>query len=387
MILNTLLLTIFYVSLGIIIYTYILFPAMTVIRGNLFKKTTQFGDEKLSVSIIIAAHNEEDVIADKLTNTLALTYPADKMEVIVASNGSTDRTADIVKSFEAQDSRFRLLDIPQKGKNPALNIALKEAKGEIFVFTDADSLLDPDSLNYLIAPLSDPSVGGVGGDYRYVNKSGSKEGTGEKTYWSFDRYMKEMQSRAGSMTSATGQLYAIRREYTQTVPSGVTDDFFTSTQAIANHKRLVFEPRAFSVGPVADDKGEYRRKLRVTTRGLNSVKAQSKLLNPFKYGYYAVQLFSHKVLRRLVVFPIILVMLTAPLLWGQGLFYQLVTAGSVALVLAIIVSSGMHSFGVGKNKLSSLIMFFYTVNRAAFMATFKVLNGERIDVWATERAG
>lgn len=372
--------SLFWGSLAVIFYTYVGFPLLTLLRGLLWSKPFRRHSDTPAVSFIIAAHNEAAVIQQKLDNTLALDYPHDCLEIIVASDGSDDDTNNIAAGYGPP---VRLLALPRQGKNHAVNQAALAATHHILVFTDADSMLEAAALRHLVAPFGDPAIGGVGGDYRYA--TAGAQGEGERTYWSFDRLLKEMQSRSGSMTSATGQIYAVRRELFQPVPAGVTDDAQVTRGIIGAGYRLVFEPKAVARGPIADASGEFRRKVRVTTRGLNGVWQQRSLLNPLVYGWYGVQLFSHKVLRRLMAFPLLILTLTAPLLWSGHWLYKLAAVGQMALHGLALLGYWLRGTAVGRAKLFVLPFHFDMVNIAAIMGLTNLLRGQSFDVWAAER--
>jgi cellulose synthase/poly-beta-1,6-N-acetylglucosamine synthase-like glycosyltransferase len=335
-----------------------------------------------TLSIIIAAYNEEKVIADKIGNVLSLDYPQEHMEVIIASDGSDDQTNQIVTGHPSE--QVKLIALPRGGKNQTLNQAVPQATGDILVFTDADSMLEPAALRYLITPFSDPQVGGVAGSYHY--RKTDQGAQGERTYWNLDQKVRGLQSRGGDLISATGHFYAIRRELFTPVPPGVTDDAYISRGVIAQHKRLVFEPKAAASGPIADNAGEFRRKVRITHRGLKAVWEQRQLLNPFRYGFYSLQLFTHKVLRRLMFIPMILALVSAPLLWHYGLFYRLAALGQVALHVGALLGYVLRDFALGKSRLLSLPYFLDMTNLAAALAVKDLLRGESRDVWEAERA-
>lgn len=375
----------FWGSLGVLIYTYLIFPLFTVLRGLFWKRPIkQAGGADLpTVSFLIAAYNEADSIAAKIENALASNYPAAKMEVIVASDGSDDGTNQIVASYG--DLQVHLLALERQGKNRAITQAAQMAGGEILVFTDADSMLEPGALKELVMPFEDPQVGGVGGSYHYL-RDGSG-GEGERTYWSFDRWMKTLQSQSGNITGTTGHIYAIRRSLFAPVPSGVTDDAFISREVIRQHYRLVLAPRAIAHGPIADQAGEVRRKVRVTTRGLRCVWEQRYLLNPKEYGFYAIQLFSHKVLRRLMALPLLGLLLSAPQLWSRGLFYRLATIGQFVFHGAAIAGYKLRDDSLGQLKFLSFPYHLDMVNLATLVGIAQLFLGVRYDVWEAERAG
>lgn len=373
----------FWGAVCLIAYTYIGFPLILALRGLLRPKPFKRGQETPLVSLVIVAYNEAPVILKKLDNACSLDYPLDRLEIIVASDGSNDGMNELVAAYGGD--QVRLLVLPRQGKNRSLNAAVATARGEILVFSDADSMLVPDALRHLVAPFNDPDVGGVGGDYYYATNT--DEGIGERAYWDVDRVLKRLQSRAENMTSATGQIYAIRRSLFKPVPMSVTDDFYTSVQVVSAHRRLVFEPRAVARGPVAaSSNAEFKRKVRVMTRGLNGVRLSSHLLNPFQYGFFAIQLLSHKVLRRLMAIPLFVLAATAPLLWARGRFYRIATLLQLGLHGAALVGFLARGTRIGKSKMFSLPFFFDMVNIASLVAATNVLRGKRQDVWVTQRA-
>ncbi|MEO8493622.1 MAG: glycosyltransferase family 2 protein [Planctomycetota bacterium] len=377
-------LVLFTTALAVTIYTFLMFPVLLAIRAWLFPKPHAESDVLPAASVLIACHNEEANIERKLNNVLALDYPAERLQVVIISDGSTDATEDIVARFA---DRVTLLALPRRGKAAALNDAVHVTTGEILVFTDANSMLDTDALRVLVRPFGDRHVGGAAGDQRY-NKTDSMSSIqeGERRYWSFDRWLKRVQSRAGSVTSATGALYAIRRELFETVPGGVTDDFFVSTQVVARGFRLVFAENAIAREPVCDTAAaEFKRKVRLMTRGLRGVVEMRRLLNPFRYGFYSLQLFSHKVLRRLNVFSLIALAVTSPLLWQQGVVFQIATVLQVAFYAMAAVAQLTRKSRLRVMKLFSLPAFFVMANVAAFVAAVNVARGKKIELWTPHR--
>jgi cellulose synthase/poly-beta-1,6-N-acetylglucosamine synthase-like glycosyltransferase len=338
------------------------------------------------VSVIISAYNEEKSIGEKLENILALDYPKDRFEVVLASDGSTDQTNAIVQRY--QERGVKLLALPRVGKAAALNAAVSTSKGEILVFSDANSMYKPDAVRFLVRPFADPNIGGVAGDQRYIKKNKAKnEGIGERTYWNFDRIMKQFESRAGNTISATGAIYAIRRSLFQPVQEGVTDDFFTSTAVIAQGYRLVFAEDAVAYEPVAAASSvEFGRKVRVITRGLRAVlHSRRQLLNPFRYGFYAIQLFSHKVMRRLIVFPILFLILVTPFLWKYGWFYQLALIGQMMFYGIALFGFLLDRSRSKKLKILTIPYYFCMVNTAAVIASLNLLRGRQIKRWEPQR--
>ncbi len=378
--------TLFYLLVGIIFWAYIGYPLVVLLRGMIWQKAYLCKPVTPGVSMIIACHNEDEGIEAKLNNILSLDYPGDLLEVIIASDGSTDKTEEIVNRYTSD--RIRLICLPRGGKAAALNAAVTLASGEILLFSDANSMYREDAIRKIVQPFADMSVGGVAGNqvYRSAERTGIAA-DGENSYWNFDRILKIAQTRSGNVISATGAIYAIRRHLFQKVPEGVTDDFVTSTRIIAQKKRLVFEPEAICFEPVAGSaKAEFGRKTRVITRGLRGIIEMRELLNPFRYGFYTLQLFSHKVLRRLVVFPLIALAVISPFLWEKGWLFQGAILLQVAVYSAAIAGLVMSRFNLKSPRFLSVPFYFCMVNAAVVVAVYKILRGERIAIWSPARA-
>ena len=381
-------LILFWISLGLILYTYVLFPILIIIRGWAVPRhyKSEETDPLPSVSVIIAAYNEEKSIGEKLENILSLDYPRNRVEVVIASDGSTDRTDAVIKNYEADG--IKLLSLPRQGKAAALNAAVAASNCDILVFSDANSMYKADALRSLIRPFADPKVGGVAGNQSYLKKSGkSSVSVGERSYWSFDRLMKESESKAGSTISATGAIYAIRRSLFQDVMEGVTDDFYTSTGVISQGYRLVFASDAIAYEYAAGtSKVEFGRKVRVITRGLRAIfLARSELLNPFRFGFYAIQLFSHKVLRRLIVFPLLLIFFVTPFLWGTHVFYRFLMIGQLGFYGLGLLGLLLDEMQLGRSKMLTIPFYFCLVNAAVLVATLNIFRGRQIKRWEPQR--
>ncbi len=377
---------VFWVALAVLVYTGIVFPLMVLARGWLIRRPFKTDDVTPQLSVIVCAYNEQDNIRARLENLLSLDYPKERLEILIASDGSSDGTDAIVAGYEGQG--VRLLSLPRQGKIPAMNTASRKARGEILVFSDANTMFAPDAIRALVRPFADPTVGGVAGDQRYSKEQrGGLTSDGERSYWNFDRILKRAQSRAGNVISATGAIYAIRRALFRQIPLGVTDDFVVSTRVIALGYRLVFAEDAVAYEPVADgSSAEFRRKVRVITQGMRSIQVMRRLLNPWRFGFYSVDLFSHKVLRRLVVFPL-LALLTANLaLWNQGWFYQMTLAAQVAFYGCALAGVLLGGTRIGRLKPLSIPLFVCMVNAAALLATVRLITGRRIERWEPQRS-
>ena len=377
---------VFWASTALVGFTYFGAPLVILARGALRPRPVRAAPGEPAVSVVIAARNEAASIGARLANLAAVEYPPECLEVVVASDGSEDDTVAIARSADLGERRFLVLDLDRVGKADALNAAVAETTGEIVVFTDANTAFAPDAIRALVAPFADPEVGGVAGNQVYTRGDGAPDARGERSYWNFDRLMKRAESAAGSTVSATGAIYALRREVVPRILAGVTDDFFTSTAVIAAGRRLVFAEDAVAYEPPAESGGkEYGRKVRIISRGFRGVLARRELLDPRRTGFYAFQLGWHKVLRRLMAVPVIAIGATSlSLARSSGFFRLLATVQAAAYGLA---ATGLvaPASRVGRSRPAALAAFFVLVNTASLHAAVNVLRGHRIERWDPAR--
>jgi cellulose synthase/poly-beta-1,6-N-acetylglucosamine synthase-like glycosyltransferase len=369
-------------------YTYVGFGVLAAAWGTVRRRQVRQQPITPSVSIIVAAYNEEAVIKEKLKNLFALEYPSDRLEIIVASDGSSDRTVTIVREHVSE--HVLLLALPRRGKIHALKDAVAQAQGDILVFSDANTLMDRHAVSMLVRNFADPDVGGVCGNQLHVTAEGTdSSGQGESLYWTYDKWLKAKQTHTGSIVSADGAIYAIRRELFRSPESAaVTDDFAISTAVVAQGKRLVFEADALAYEtPTGDAKREFQRKVRLMTRGMRGVLLRRQLLNPFRYGFYSIVLLSHKVVRRLAPLFLILLLASNLVLGVRGTLYGLTAAVQVAFYMLSGLGFLLRSHPAGRTKLVSIPFFYCLANAAALVALNKVSRGERIERWQPRGRG
>jgi len=375
-----------WLSLAALIYVYAGFPFLVIVLGKWRQRHVRKRPITPRVSLIIAAYNEEDDIAQRLDNALALDYPQESLEIIVASDGSNDATESIVACYANRG--VRLLSLPRRGKILAINDAVVQAKGEILVFSDANSIYDPQALLKLVRNFADPQVGGVGGNTIYADQALSDSTSqGENLYWSYDKWLKQMESLTGSIISAHGAIYAIRRLlYRPLVNLAVTDDFAISTRVIEQGYRLVFEQEALAYEfalPTAER--EFARKVRLMTRGLQSVLLRKSLLNPFRYGFYSLELFTHKLLRRLVPLMLVTLLASSLALSSRGPFYVAMTAGQILFYSLAGFGYLLRRQPAGQTRLLYIPFFYCMANIAALAALINVICGHQIQQWEPQR--
>lgn len=380
-------LILFWVSVFLIVYTYVGFPLGVILRGLIWGHPYKQKELTASptVSIVISAYNEAKSIGAKLDNILSMDYDRDCLEVVIASDGSTDGTDAIVESYK--EHGVKLISLPRVGKAAALNAAVEASSGDILVFSDANSMYKDDAIQKLVNPFGDPNVGGVAGNQIYRTEvTGGSTTDGERAYWNFDRTLKQFQGKSGNTLAATGAIYAIRRRLFRPIPDGVSDDFVTSTGVIVQGYRLIFAPDAIAYEPVAaTSQVEFGRKVRVIIRSWKAFIFMRELLNPFRYGFYAIQLFSHKILRYLVVFPLLALFLVSPFLWKAGFIYQMATIGQVAFYSCALLGLRLNGTHFARKKIFTIPFYFCMVNAASLVAIIKVLRGQQIKHWEPQR--
>jgi len=333
------------------------------------------------VSVIIAAHNEAEHIGAKLHTLLDQDYPGERLRIIVASDGSTDAT--VAEARALDDPRIEVLELPRRGKAFALNAAAARAQGEILVFTDADNRWLPDCLAELMHAFADPRVGAAGGHIE-IPDGGPQLGLGDQLYRRYESWLRRAESRAGCLVAVDGALLALRRELFEPVPAEANDDFFLSTCAPAAGRRIHFAERARVLDRGVDEAGkQFRRRLRVTVGGLQSLACRRDLMNPLRHGRYAIALLSHKLLRRLA--PLLLIPLLASnlWLWDAGPFYQallLAQLGGYALALAGLLDRGRRL-----PRPFRLAAFLLVTLAGMSLGLWQFLRGQRYSLWSPQQ--
>ena len=320
----------FWTSVALIVYTHLGYPLVLWLISRLRRtRAERRGDAELPrVSLIVAAHDEEDVIAAKVEDALALDYPRARLELIVASDGSTDRTADEARAAGAD----HVLELPRGGKIRAQDAGVEAASGEIVAFTDANCRLAPDALRRLVARFGDPRVGYVCGQVRFTRADGTNE---EGAYWRYELAVRELESRLGGVTGGNGALYATRSEAYLVVDPRMGHDLSFPFNMVKRGWRAVYEPRARAEEKMVPTiEGEFRRKRRMMSHTWPIV-LQGGMLSPRGYGpMYALQIASHRLLRYITPFLHVIALGTNVALLGRGAVYTVTLALQLVLFLA-----------------------------------------------------
>ena len=323
---------IFWLSAAALFYTYAGYPLLLAVVSAVRPRQVRRGDFGPTVSVIITAYNEELALAAKLENTLALDYPRELLEIIVASDCSTDGTDQIALGFASRG--VRLHRQPQRlGKTAAQNAAVAQARGEVILFSDATSLYQPDAVQALLPNFADPTVGCVAGRLIYVDPAHSRIGRGARSYWSYETFLKKHESRACSLIGASGCLYAVRRTAYVPLYHEACSDFIIATKMVEQGLRAVYEPAAVCTEETnrQTDK-ELKMRVRVIAQTFTDLWRHRAMMNPFRSGFYAVQLLSHKVMRYAVPFFLLAILATSGILARYSLLYLIVfVCNSVAI--------------------------------------------------------
>jgi cellulose synthase/poly-beta-1,6-N-acetylglucosamine synthase-like glycosyltransferase len=376
--------TIFWVAVAALVYTYIGYALLLFILSRTRGRKTLSEDCTPSVSIIITAYNEERDLAAKLRNTLALDYPKDKLEIIVASDCSSDATDSIATSFAAEGVRLHR-QTQRLGKTAAQNAAVELANGEIILFSDATTLYRPDVLKTMVKNFADQSVGCVAGQLIYVDPSESAIGRSAVSYWNYEVFLKRHESQVRSMIGVSGCLYAVRRSAYVPLYHEACSDFIIATKMVEQGLRAVYEPKAIceeQTNRRADK--EFAMRVRVITQTYNDLWRHRHMLNPLRGGIYGLELLSHKVMRYLVPVFLFMTLLSSLLLAPRSTFFLVVLLAQVIFYLLAVAGYLLERFGL-KVKLLALPHYFLLANLAAAVAFYQFLRGERYAKWEPTR--
>ncbi len=346
--------------------------AISLYRNQNVKK----GGITPSVSFIITAYNEEKRIREKIENTLAQGYPKDRLEIIVASDCSNDRTDEIVKSYISNG--VKLVRSPErKGKEAAQKLAVENAGGEILIFSDVATILKPDGISNIVKNFNDSTVGCVSSEDKFIDPDGKVSGEG--AYVRYEMFLRNLETKVNTLVGLSGSFFAARKEVCKDWASELQSDFNTLLNSVKIGLRGVSDPESIGYYKnIADAKKEFDRKVRTVLRGISVFMKSLPLLNPFRYGLFSWQLFSHKLCRWLVPFAMVSSFLSNAMLAGDSLFYQIAFMLQVVFYLMALLGIITNLFSKNILKLPS---FFVVVNLSILNAWFLYIRGKRMVSW------
>lgn len=378
---NTIWQIIFWISVFVIFWAYFGYFITLAIISKLYQNKTIKSNESPAVSFIVTAYNEELRIRRKIENTLEIQYPKDKFEVIFVSDGSSDKTNEIVASYA--DRGVKLLALPVRhGKHYGQHEAIKIAAGDILVFTDATTYLNPDAVGKLVRGFADNSVGCISGeDFVETDES---ESAGEGAYVKYEMKLRSLESRVANLVGVSGCFFALRKKLTDTWFSDLSSDFYLPILTHMNGYRVILESEAVCrYAALKDPEKEFQRKVRTIVNGMAVLDRLKSILNPFKYGVFSWQMISHKIIRWSVPAALVFIFLCSIGLMETYRFYSILFWLQVCFYLLALM--GYIIKPLRKILLFKIPLFFVTVNFSIFIAWLKFLTGRRYVTWESTK--
>jgi cellulose synthase/poly-beta-1,6-N-acetylglucosamine synthase-like glycosyltransferase len=371
---------VFWTSVAALLYVYAGYPLLVYLVSVLRPKKIKRGAFEPKVTILITAYNEEKAIRQKLENTFAVDYPKQKLEILVASDGSTDKTDEIVKEFAARGVKLFRQE-GRVGKTVTQNHAVEQAAGEIILFSDATTDYKADVLREILPNFADATVGCVAGKLIYVDDSASNVGKGAQKYWNYETFLKQSESRACSLIGASGCLYAVRRSAYRPMYAEACSDFLICTLVYEQGLRSVYEPNAVCTEDTnRQTEKELRMRVRVISQTFTDLWRNRKMMNPFRSGFYAVELVSHKVLRYAVPLFLLLIFVSNAVLIPGSVFFDFLFLAQTGFYLLALIGWAFEKAGV-KIGVFALPHYFVLANAASVAGFYKFLRGERYATW------
>ena len=366
---------IFWIAVLVPFYAYVGYPLVLLTLRLVIRRDVKKAPIEPFISLLIPAYNEADVIARKIENSLALNYPADRLEIVVASDGSKDRTSETAQKL-ADGTRVRVLAFAQnRGKIATLNASVPELRGEIIVFSDASAMLPADSVRLLVQNFADPAVGAVSGLYKIIKADEVDVGKSEDFYWRYETFLKIQESRLASILGGHGQLHGIRKElYPYPAPGTINDDYIIPVSVLSKGYRAVYEPAAV-VYEEAHEMTGFGRRIRIMAGNFQQLREIKGLLRPVR----PLALFfflSHKVSRLVVPFAMLGALLANLFLLDSPLYFALFCAQ-----LAFYLLAALGTVLSLRPKILMLPFYFTMINAAAFLGFYHAVTQRRGMAW------
>jgi cellulose synthase/poly-beta-1,6-N-acetylglucosamine synthase-like glycosyltransferase len=370
----------FWTCVCLLAYVYLGYPVLVYMVSVLFAKPVHRAEIEPRVTVLITAFNEEAALPGKLENTLKIDYPAHKLEILVASDGSTDRTDDIAREWAARGVRLFRQE-GRVGKTETQNNAVKQATGEIILFSDATTMYREDVFRALLPSFADVGVGCVAGRLIYLDDESTNVGHGTKRYWNYETSLKMAESRACSLIGASGCLYAVRKTAYEPMYPEACSDFLICTSIYRKGLRSVFAPDAVCFEQTnrrAED--ELKMRVRVISQTFTDLWRNRDMLDPLKSGFFAIELLSHKLLRYAVPFILFAFFLASIVLASGSMFYAIALLVHI-LFYSLALVGWLLERADRRLHLLAMPLYFVLANLASVVGFYKFLRGETYTRW------
>lgn len=369
----------FIVSMFVVVYTFALYPLLVVLIGKVRPARVHKSDELQDITILVVVYNEENKIEKKIQNCLSCDYPAEKISILFASDGSTDGTVKKVQDYG--DPRINIIDFPERrGKAACLTDAIAKVKTENIILTDSRQTFEKSALKELARNLNDENVGAVSGELMFAKEGENDFSQSVDAYWRYEKFVRNAESQMGSVIGVTGAIYALKKSCFRPIPAvTVLDDVLIPMQVVMQGKRVLFESKAIAYDiPSSDPEREKKRKIRTLAGNIQLLALEPALLNPVK-NKALLQLISHKLLRLLVPYFLMLLMLSNFFLAIDSVFFALLLLGQLAFYLLPLLGkkSNLSLISLGA-KISSA---FLNMNWYAVLAMFEYFSNKNIHIW------
>ncbi|MBI5180235.1 MAG: glycosyltransferase family 2 protein [Nitrospirae bacterium] len=390
----------FLFSIFFILYAYFGYPLILMAISLFRNQNVKKGDITPMAAFIITAYNEEKRIREKIENTLKQDYPKDKLEIIIASDCSSDKTDEIIKSYQAQGVKL-VRALERRGKENAQRYAVDTAAGDILIFSDVATILKPDGISNIVKNFNDPTVGCVSSEDRFIDSDGKISGEG--AYVRYEMFLRNLETKVNTLVGLSGSFFAARKEVCRNWASDLQSDFNTLLNSVKIGLRGVSDPESIGYYKnIANEKKEFDRKVRTVIRGIAVFMKSLPMLNPFKYGFFSWQLFSHKLCRWLVPFAMIIAFLSNFFLILNSFLTSASTLSSISssastfdiylytfLLQLVFYSLAILGIYIKYSTLASTLTsnllkipsFFVLVNLSILNAWYRYLKGERLIAW------
>ncbi|MFT3746499.1 MAG: glycosyltransferase family 2 protein [Pyrinomonadaceae bacterium] len=371
---------VFWTCILLLGYVYVGYPVLVFLASKISPKLVKKGEIEPTVTVLITAFNEENAIREKIENTLRIDYPQDKIEILVASDGSTDSTDDIVREFEDRGVKLFRKE-GRAGKTATQNAAVERATGEIILFSDATTAYRSDVFRSLLPNFADESVGCVAGRLVYVDEMSTNVGKGAQSYWGYETFIKIAESQTCSLIGASGCLYAVRKSAYEPLYPEACSDFLICTSVYRKGLRSVFEPDAVCTEETNRDADhEMRMRVRVISQTFTDLWRNRDMMNPFKSGFFAIELISHKLMRYAVPVILFAAYMACFALAAASSIYVLIFALQTAFYILGALGWVLERSG-RRLGLLAMPLYFLLANLASVVAFYKFLRGETYTRW------